>query len=291
MQSVAKDLSGTNTDKELIDRLPHNDLDMIAAWHLSPKGIKSLLEKMNVLGFANIALARTNMTVDYVLDAFSGDMALCLNNFALNKTKLPADSIMGNGTAISYKPAMSAIYVLKIKNKDNFNRILKMAAENSGITPIDNNTFIIPVSATDSIVVKSSDKYALVTNKSAYAAAFLNGSYKSQSFPADAANALNGHPFSMYFDVQQMVKTINPGSIANNPHDSASISEAKKLLSNISLYGGEFKNNAVEYHVTVNFTDKSENSLLQLMDFGMKVNNQSTLANTTNPANKSVAAN
>lgn len=56
------------------------------------------------------------------------------------------------------------------------------------------------------------------------------------------------------------------------------IMESKKLLSNISFDGGEFNNNAFTYHMDINFINTDENSLIELMDYGMKINDAGKIA-------------
>jgi hypothetical protein len=75
MKEIGKDMSEKNIDKEMFDRLPKTNLDMIMGWHLSPRGLKSSLEKMGVLGFINLALSGQELSADYILEAFTGDMA------------------------------------------------------------------------------------------------------------------------------------------------------------------------------------------------------------------------
>lgn len=92
-----------------------------------------------------------------------------------------------------------------------------------------------------------------------------------------AATSLSGHPFALYLDVQQLFTNIDAG-ISHSAQDSAMIMESKKLLSNISLNGGEFTNNAFSYHLDINFINTEENSLIELMDYGMKINDAGKIA-------------
>jgi len=143
-----------------------------------------------------------------------------------------------------------------------------MVAE-SGITPIGKNMYAMPISETDSLYIVRTDQYAIASNKKANIDAYIQGTAK-QKMPADA-NAVYGHPFSMYFDIQQLAKAIDPG-LNHSAHDSAIIVESKKLLDNVVIGGGEYTDDAFHYHIDINFMNKDENSLIEIMDFGMKVN-------------------
>ena len=57
--------------------------------------------------------------------------------------------------------------------------------------------------------------------------------------------------------------------------DSLMFGESKKLLSGVSINGGEFKDNAMTSHMELNFTNTEENSIIALLDFGMRLNDAS----------------
>jgi len=266
MKDLGKDLGSSDADKSMLEMLPKDNMDMLMSYHLSPKGTKSVLEKAGVLGLVNIALAQQNMDADYVLDAFTGDMALVLNDLSVQITNTD-DTVGGINT---YKPVFNGLYVLKINKKENFNKLLGLAKSN-GLVQTGVNSYALPIGFTDSVVLLTDGNYAVVSNKSTNAIAYLQGSYKGQKMPAAAD--VYGHPFAMFMDVQQMAKAVDP-SISHSVNDAAVINEGKKLLSDISVNGGAYKNDAFEYKIAVNFMNKDENSLLQLIDFATKVNNQ-----------------
>lgn len=266
MKDLGKDLGSSDADKSMLEMLPKDNMDMLMSYHLSPKGTKSVLEKAGVLGLVNIALAQQNMDADYVLDAFTGDMALVLNDLSVQITNTD-DTVGGINT---YKPVFNGLYVLKINKKENFNKLLGLA-KNNGLVQTGVNSYALPIGFTDSVVLLTDGNYAVVSNKSTNAMAYLQGSYKGQKMPVAAD--VYGHPFAMFMDVQQMAKAVDP-SISHSVNDAAVINEGKKLLSDISVNGGAYKNDAFEYKIAVNFMNKDENSLLQLIDFATKVNNQ-----------------
>jgi hypothetical protein len=268
MKDLGTEFGSTNADKDMTDRLPSQNLDMIAAMHISPKGLKIMLEKLNLLGLANVGLASQDMDVNYILDAFTGDMAFEINDFSLHSETVK-DSFMGQVvTHQNQKPSLSISYVLKINKKDNFQKMVKMAKD-LGLQP-DGSGFTIPITDKDSVYIMISDQYAIASNKRAYASGFLAGDFKSQKMSEPAASLVTGHPWAFYLDVQQFCKNIDPG-VSHSPGDSLMISESKKLLNNISVTGGSFKNNAFEYHLDINFMNTEENSIIELMDYGMKM--------------------
>lgn len=268
MKEIGKELGGTNADKEMLERLPSQNMDMLMALHLSPKGVKSLLDKTGLLGLVNVGLSTQGMNVDNVLDAFSGDMAFVMNDFALH-IETVTDSFMGQAVVHqNQKPSMSLSYAIKINNKANFEKILKLAKDN-GLQPMGNN-YVIPIDDKDSVYIMLNDQYLVASNKYIYATGFLGGNFKSQKMNAATAKEIYGHPTAMYMDIQQLFKNIDAG-ISHSAHDSAMIVESKKLLNSISLSGGNFVDNAFEYHLDINFMNPDENSIIELMDYGMRM--------------------
>lgn len=269
MKEIGTELGATNADKDMLERLPSQNMDMLLAMHISPKGIKSILEKTGLLGLANIALnTQEGMSVDHVLDAFTGDMAITMNDFSL-KTEIETDSFMGQAVQhMNQKPSLSLSYVIKLNKKENFQKMLKIAKEN-GLQPMGNN-FVIPLSTQDSVYIMLNDQYLVASNKYVHATGILNGDFKAQKMPEAMAKEVMGHPVAMYMDIQQLFKNIDAG-INRSAHDSVMIVESKKLLNNISVNGGSFKDNAFEYHLDINFMNPDENSIIELMDYGMRM--------------------
>ncbi len=273
MKEAAKELGGTDADKDMLDKLPKQDLDMAMCLHLSPKGLKAILDKTGLLGLANLALSTQGMNADYIMDAFTGDMAITLSGLDMKKGMHEEGDAPGMNSFNSYVPAFNSIYVLKINKKENFDKLLLLGV-NSNMLRLNSNTYAIPISATDSVIIMTSDKYAVVTNKSINGVRYIQGNNKDQK--NGAVTKVYGHPFGMYMDIQQMLKWLNP-DMAGDAADNKKIAAAKNLLDNMLVTGGAFSNDAFDYHMDLNFMNKDENSLLTLLDFGMKMRQTDSL--------------
>jgi len=269
MKDVGTELGAVNADKEMIERLPNQNMDILMAAHISPKGVKAFMDKTGLLGLANIGLSTQGMNVDNVLDAFTGDMAIVMNDFSLH-TESVTDSFMGQAVIHqNQKPSLNLSYAIKINKKENFDKIFQLAKDN-GLQSMGNG-YAVPIDDKDSVYIQMNGQYAVASNNFANASGFLQGSFKNQKMPEAASANVLGHPWSLYLDMQQLLKNIDPG-ISHSAHDSAMITESKKLLNNLSFSGGSFKDNAFEYHLDINFMNTEENSIIELMDYGMKMN-------------------
>ncbi len=269
MKDIGTAFGATNADNDMVSRLPNQNLDMIAALHIAPAGIKAILDKMNLTAIANLALGAQGLSVDGILDAFTGDMAFAMNDFSLT-TEMVTDTLMGSQVVLKNpKPTYRMCYTLKIHDKDNFHKLLKLVKE-AGL-PRMGTGFVIPMGDKDSVFIMVNDQYVIASNKYADATDFLEGKFKSQKMAENASSQITGHPWAFYFDIQQFCKNVDAG-ITRSARDSLMIVESKKLLKSISLNGGNYKNNAFEYHMDINFMNAEENSILDLMDYAMKMN-------------------
>ncbi|MES2701213.1 MAG: DUF4836 family protein [Bacteroidota bacterium] len=274
MKDIGKELGSANADKDMIGRLPNDSLDVLFAIHLSPKGLKGLLEKTGLLGLANIGLSESGLTVDNVLNSVTGDMAFAMNSFRL-RTEQVTDSFMGQVvTHKIQKPTLAVSYAIKINDRAQFQKIVDLAKAN-GLRQ-SGNGFVMPLNTEDSVYILLNDQYVVASNKYMNATRFLEGSFKSGKMPAEAAGA-TAHPLGLYIDIEQLFNNTDAG-ISSSPRDSAMIAESRKLLRSFSLSGGEFKNSSFEYHLDINFKNTEENSILQLMDYGMKISEADKVA-------------
>ena len=275
MSEVYKELGSTSADKDMLERMPKSNLDMMMSLHLSPKGIKSLLEKTGFLGLANIGLSAENMNVDDVLDAFTGDMAVTVCDLSVQDATPAQDP---NVEMMMPKTAGSICYVLKINKKENFMKLFELV-KRQGMQPIANG-YYAPLTAQDTFFVLMNDKYAVAGNKYVNVNGMLQGTFKGDKVSDVVSSQVYGHPFAMFLDIQQAIRNINLSKTMTG-NDSTIYAESKKLVSNISLNGGDFKDNSITSHMEVNFTNTDENSIIALLDFGMRMSDATQKAHQT----------
>ena len=271
MEQVAKDLGSKDADKEMVERLPGENLDMLMAWHLAPKGVKGLLEQTGMLGFVNLALSGEGLSADYILEAFSGDMAVSFNDFTMKKELVSDTPCATSDTAgISISGDIHYTYALRINKKENFDRLLQLAVSTGFLQAGSNGSFLLNNGSMQPATVAVNSQYCAISNNEANIKAYFDGSFKKQAKPADA-EVVYGHPFGIYFNAQGMMKAVDP-AVAGSGRDSHMLAESKKLLRDIHFTGGGFSSSAFNYKMAINFVNPEENSLLQLIEFTMRMN-------------------
>lgn len=272
MKEVYKEYGKENVDKEFIQKLPGQGLDYLMAFHLSPEGLKKMLEKMNLTGLANMALAEQKTSLNEILGAFNGDMILAVNNFSVSRQRelmFPDDS---SSAVNNYKTDMDVVFALKLNNRQSFIKLLDMAVASDLLVKVDDQTYTLKSNATDTPIVLVSDKYAVIANKGGWARAFAVSDGKKQNMPMIVKDNIYGRPFGMFVDFQEIAKGLKAYT-HNNTEDSVTFAEAAKTFENYVLNGGKYENDAFRYKMSLNFVNKDENSLLQILNMALHIKN------------------
>jgi hypothetical protein len=270
LRSVAKEFGSRSTDQELLDRLPGNNLNMLMSLHLSSKGIKALLEKTGVLGFANLALSSEGLSTDDVFEAFTGDMGAAVNGFQMNYVNqwtASPDSPMVRYD--SHTTHMDFVYAMKIGNAEKFKKIVSYLQQKTLLQPLGDNLFLS--SSTDSMFMAYDGRYMVVANKPQLAKSYLAGTFKNKTTTSMVREKVYGHPMGMYINFQSILGSIQ-NQASRQPTDSVALAESRKLLDNLVFSGGDYQQNAFSYQFALHFINKKENAVFQLMNFALKMN-------------------
>jgi hypothetical protein len=263
------DFGAASTSADMLDRLPGKDVDVLMTMHISPAGVKTILEKAGLLGPANVTLTAQGMDVDEVLDAFTGDMAIAIRGFGIT-AETRTDMFMGELVQHKKQHAtMNLVYLIKIHNYDYYKLLMQKTAAQQMVKVGDEYHF--PLTTTDTLYLLSDKQYAVFSNSRESAKSVLQGSGSIQSLPDVAKDNAYVYPFAFFMNVQQMLNKVQP-TVSSSVRDSAILSESKKLIDNIAFYGGDFTEKAYHFRFEINFLEKDENSILELIDFGMRVN-------------------
>ena len=260
LEDMYKEFGSKNVDNDLASRLPGKNLNMLTAMHFSTKAMRAMMDSTGILGLANAQLSQQGTNVDNILDAFTGDMAFTVNDLSVVSTTGPEGYP-------SQKTNFSMSFVMKINQQDKFKQLMTFA-QAVNLQPYGTG-YYMPISDKDSVFFLYDNNYAVFSNKSATAANILSGKPEQGLSPA-LANNVKGHPFNLFIDVKETVDKLDLGK-ALSSGDAAVFGEAKNLLSNISFSGGEYKNNAMQARMEINFVNKDENTIITLLDFGMRV--------------------
>lgn len=272
MEEVTKKMGSKDVDKDLVSRLPGNNLGMVMTYHLDPTALSTMLDKMGMTGLANLSLASQGLNMDEILGAFTGDLGFTINNFRIEEKRVEVDSFMlqfmDTADLIQRNPEMDFLFVMKIKNKATVDKLLGLA-QKSGLKSVGNGLYQMGDDAGSGQLLVNNDY--IVAGSAAPALQAFAGKSNTAKLPDDARSVVTGHPFGWYIDIQTMLQQISVPAGKGKHADAAMLTGSKKLFRNMELTGGAYKKNAANFQLKVNMMDKSENSLLQLLNLIQQV--------------------
>lgn len=263
VKEIAEGLEAKSVNNDLLDKVPGSQLNLMMSYHFNPKGIKTMAETMGVLPLANVALKEYGLSLDDVLNAFTGDFLLAVTDFSV---ATESQSYTMGGNSVNYTkpvPSFKASLSFKIKDKAAFDKLAQTGVTKELFTSPAPNTYALGSMAT----LSASNEYAVISNDPAVTSAFLGATSKSSfKVPADVKN----NPYGFYLDIKNSIKSV-PLDLLYGKEDSTVFQEARGLLESISAYGGKVKGDHSDFHFEVTFQNKEENSLMQLSNFFQKV--------------------
>jgi hypothetical protein len=257
-------------DADMLRRLPAPGLNMAAGYHLSPAVIKMMLEKLNLSGMANLALMSQGITMDDALGGFTGDMVLAINNFRIDTRPQEIDS----ATQAEYgltpmnisRPAADFVFALKIGDKAKLGKLMALFGKSGLMQQTAPNTYTIPGTTNGGTLVIG-DKYVAASTNQASAQAFLKE--HAGAMPDAVHQEISGHPFGIWADIRSFLGSGQ--ATGSGPADSAALAVVRSTFTTFSVKGGEMKNDANEYKMTLGLASKDENSLVQLLHLAQQL--------------------
>lgn len=263
VKTIANAMESKSADNDLLKRVAGTQMNLMMSYHFNPKGIKVMAETMGVMGFGNAALKEAGLTIDDVLNAFSGDFLLAVTDFAV-KTESKSYSMGGN--SVNYTspvPSFKASLSFKIKDKAAFDKVMQAAVTKEMLTVTAPGVYNFAGFAT----LAANGEYGAVSNDSLVARDFLTAPGTAKfDIPADVKN----NPYGFYADIKNSIKSV-PLDLLYGKEDTAVFHDARNLLESISAYGGKVNGDHSDFHFEMSFQNKEQNSLMQLINFTQKV--------------------
>ncbi len=276
MKDVYKEFSNT-ADKKMIENLPTDNLNMIMAANLSPKGMRFIFDKTGMVGMMNMAFSQMGITADDMFGAFAGDMGFTVNDFNTHPVTIPAGTYYPEQEAFTKTETdVNMTFVMKIGKKESFDKVFAALTKDIPLTATATGGYMISTGS-DSFYLSKEGDYLVISNNEAYANGYAKGAFKGQKKPA-IVNDMHQYAGSMYVDINSFMQKIQ--SSTTEQKDKEMLTLTSQLLQDLEMHGGS-KSNIFEYNFYLNFINKKENSLLQLLNYSGKMMELSKKTDTT----------
>ncbi len=243
LQEIYRTFGDTGPDKEMLDRIPSQNLYLLAGGRVPVDGVRQLLDQTGLSSIAALFLVGSGLTADQALDAFAGDVIVAVNDF-----KQVAVNAGGH-------TEMNFLSALKIGRRDAFDKLVAFAVAENILIPAGKNTYTISNKDIPGTIIIVDQKYAVIANTPASAHNWLQARERKEELPAPAIKILSEHAAGLFVN-----------TTAGDVNGSDARATANALLHYISANSTPFRDGAYTASIEVAFRNEKENSLLQLLD-------------------------
>ena len=234
--------------KDLVNRIPGQNISGVFVMNYPPEAIKEYLRLANLDGMANGFLGQYNYSLDELIQATKGQMVLALTNFSLGQPSVPTaeNPYQRPNVDIQYLLAVS------VNNKPSFDKLVQLA-----VSKVPDTTLLSKVS------FKVTNDWFAFSNSQNNVDAFISGANNNVPF----ADKITGHPFGFYIDIQKILQGMNGATHDNSGAMAASLATWKDFI----MTGGDYKDGVSTANMEINLVDQSTNSLKQLNQYAEKL--------------------
>lgn len=263
LAAIYKKYSNDNVDESLISAIPSKDIDILVAYNLKPKMIEEFLKEFKLDGLANLGLVAMGTSMESIMSAFKGDMVMALTDMKA----MAKDSVQSPMSYTTDFPDFNLSFAMALDDVSGFEKLLDKGVKQSLIVK-NGNMYTMPNGGEGALMY---DKSKFVySNKVNNAQQFMSGKGNAkEGIPADAWKNIVGNPIAMYADVKKLMEVL---PIEPTTEDEKKLlAEVKQMFTFAQIYGGKMKGNANHLEGNLFFSDKNENSMIQLINLGIKI--------------------
>jgi len=261
LADIYKKYSNKNVNEDLVKKIPSNDVAFIAAYNFQPQMIQDFLKKFSLDGLANLGLMMIGTSMDKITSTFKGDMVFAVTDINIKDTiqKIPDSDI-----ELVVEPQMNFSFAMAIKDESAVDELLNKGVKQSILTKEG-----AMYTMSGGTILKNKD-LLVFSSKKDMAEKFLNGKNDIETvIPKDVMKNVKNNPMAMYLDMKKIMQFIPEQDMT--AEDKVLLTETKNMFTYIEMYGGKMKNNANHFEGNVFFSNKDENSLIQLLNLAMKL--------------------
>ncbi len=237
LTEIIKKYSGDDFDKEMIRRIPSENMAMFFALNFKPEGLKEIVKLAGLEGMINMGTAMAGFTIDDFIKAIKGDILFAMN--------MNVDS---NGTI---KPDF--IFASSINDKPSFDKLInagkKMGSKQmSGIN-------------SDEVPYYTNGKYFAIGNKKVMIDQYFSGNPTTDKpFMKD----IKSGSVTGYINFQALLKAV---PLKTDTFEILQKDASLKMWDKMVMNGGDMIGKGTHQHLDFSMMDKNTNSLKQLNEY------------------------
>lgn len=260
IQDIMKKYPMEKVNISALENYPSENVLGFALMNFDLRMLGDIIKLMGMDGFANMGLAETGLTLDDILKAFTGEIALVASDFSVVSKPSEWDT--------SYKvtkPDVKWVFNMKVGDKAAFEKVMN--------TPIVGQMFTkqgeeyVPNQPLGVVAVSVNNKRILAASDQGLLTSYADGKSKVKLDEGVLSKA-KGNVLSMYLSVEKLVNNI-PAEDMKVP-DSV-LNDIKGLLKDFTVSTEPSSGNSQRSIMELNFKNENQNTLVQIVNFSKKM--------------------
>lgn len=250
-------------DMDMLKKYPSQNVTGFISYAFDFHMIGEIVKSTGMDGIVNMFLSgKSGLTMDDILNAFEGQFTYVSSDFAIKKVESPY--FPGE---FKEEPSAKWIFSLKVGNKDAFNKVmtsplLKDMFQKEG----DHYVISNPMMAAGMPPFSITEKYITLGSDSVLLQDYLAGK-GSIKLPEGIESKIKGSMMASYADLDKVIQAI-PDDKADDDGEKALLVKFKALLKDFNMVAKPASGDVSYSEAILNFKNKDENSLVQLINFG-----------------------
>jgi len=258
MQALLEKFPPAPVSRDLVNRIPSSDVLGLLAFNYPPEGLLEFLKMIGADGMANAALAEVDYTMEEFIKANKGEVLLAVSDFKMVSKTDTLDFGYGSEPSITTKnkPDVKVLFATSVNDRQAFEKLVDIGKK---MTPPGEKELA-------GLSYKLRDNWFVAGNSAEQVERFFAGNKTSLSF----ADKITGSPVGFYLDLQKLIRSAGQSEKMDSSAKAA-LEATAAMWESIIAKGGEYKDNAMQFSVEVNLSDKQTNSLKLLNQYIGKI--------------------
>lgn len=260
MQEIMKKYPMEKVNISMLETYPSEDIFGFALLNFDLRMLGDIIKLTGMDGLANVGLAEAGLTLDDILKAFKGEIALIGSDFSVKSQPSEWDS--------SYKvtkPELKWAFNMKVGDKASFEKVMNSPMVGQMFTKQGEE--YVPNQPLGPVALSINDKRILAASDAALLTAYDAGKGKA-TVESGVLSKAKGSVMSMYVNVEKLVNNI-PAEEMKLP-DSVS-NELKNLLKDITVVSEPNSGKTQKSVLELNFKNENQNTLVQIVNITTKM--------------------
>nr|WP_295871713.1 DUF4836 family protein [uncultured Chitinophaga sp.] len=261
--SIYKKYGNKEIDLDMLKKYPSQNITGFTSYAFDFHMVGEIVKSTGMDGIVNMFLAKSGLSMDDVLNAFEGQFTYVVSDMAVQKKESKYFPGEFNDELTS-----KWIFNLKVGNKEAFNKVMTSPMLKEMFTKEgDRYVYANPgMAAMGMPAVSITEKFITVGSDSVLLQEYLAGK-GSIKLPEGIESKIKGSMMGGYADLEKVIGAI-PEDKADSDEEKGLLVKLKGLLKDVTMVVKNTSGNVSKSEIILNFKNKDENSLVQLVNFG-----------------------